>query len=122
MRDYLNFQFIIVVVGQYICIIYQIHLVNTGGEVLCAEQVYYLNKILHSVDWYYEIELPKHFMVEHPLGSVLGRAQYGDYLYIYQGVTIGGNVKLKTGELDYPTLGDNVLLYSNAKILGNSHI
>jgi len=105
--------------------IYLYYLSNTlyrcrGG--VCADQVYYLNKILHGVDWYYKIELPEHFMVEHPLGSVLGRAKYGDYLYIYQGVTIGGNIKLSTGKTHYPILGDNVLMYSNAKILGDSHI
>lgn len=46
-----------------------------------AEKIFYLNKVLHSVDWYYEIELPPHFIVAHPLGSVLGRATYGDYLW-----------------------------------------
>ncbi len=61
-------------------------------------------------------------MVEHPLGSVLGRAQYGDYLYIYQGVTIGGNTKLGKDKLDYPIIGDNVIMYSNAKVLGNARI
>lgn len=83
-----------------------------------AELIFYLNKILHSVDWYYEIDLPKHFMVTHPLGSVLGRAKYGDYLHIYQGVTIGGNISLTDGKLYYPVLGDRVTLFSNAKILG----
>ena len=56
------------------------------------------------------------------MGSVLGRAEYGDYLYIYQGVTVGGNVSIRTGELTYPVLGSNVLMYSNSKVLGNSHI
>jgi serine O-acetyltransferase len=81
-----------------------------------AEQIYYLNKILHSVDWYCEIELPDHFMVEHPLGSILGRAHYGDYLFIFQGVTIGGNNQA------YPTIGTKVCFYSDAKVVGNSHI
>lgn len=54
--------------------------------------VYYLNKIMHSVDWFYAIELPEHFCAEHPLGCVLGRASYGDYLFVYQGVTVGGGV------------------------------
>lgn len=61
-------------------------------------------------------------MVEHPLGSVLGRAVYGDFLFLYQGVTIGGNVSLGEDAICYPVLGDYVLLYSNAKVLGNSHI
>lgn len=86
-----------------------------------ADCVYYLNKVMNSVDWYYEIELPKHFMVEHPLGSVLGRAKYGDYLFIYQGVTIGGNYN-REGELRYPIIGNNVLLYADSTVLGNSVI
>lgn len=81
-----------------------------------AEKIFYLNKVLHSVDWYYEIELPPHFIVAHPLGSVLGRATYGDYLCIYQGVTVGGNGTM------YPVIGNNVMFYSNAKVLGNAHI
>ena len=85
-----------------------------------ADIVYYLNKVMHSVDWYYEIELPMHFMVEHPVGSVLGRAQYGDYFMIYQGVTVGGNRKKET--IEYPKLGDNVLLYANSTVLGASVI
>ena len=78
--------------------------------------------MLHSVDWFYEIELPVHFMVEHPLGSVLGRANYGDFLCIYQGVTIGGNISAKNGNPVYPTLGNNIIFFSDAKALGDVHI
>ncbi len=91
---------------------------NTSG----GEKVYYLNKILHSVDWFCEIELPVHFMVEHPLGSVLGRANYGDFLLIYQGVSVGGNISKKTGNIAYPTLGNNIIFFSDAKVLGDAHI
>ena len=89
-----------------------------GGE--SADQVYYLNKIMHANDWFYAIDLPVHFHCEHPLGSVLGRATYGDYLFVYQGITVGGN--RRHGALYYPTLGENVMLYSNATVLGNTSI
>ena len=62
-----------------------------------AEVVYYLNKVMHANDWFYGIQLPNHFWAEHPLGSVLGRAKYGDYFFVYQGTTVGGN--RKNGEL-----------------------
>lgn len=81
-----------------------------------ANKIYYLNKILNSVDWYYEIELPEYWGVEHPLGSVLGRARYSNGLIVYQGCTVGGN------KGKYPTLGKNVILYSNSTILGDSNI
>lgn len=85
-----------------------------------AAILYYLNKIMHSVDWYYEVKLPVHFMAEHPLGSVLGRAEYGDYLFVYQGTTVGGN--RKDGKLYYPVLGNNIVIYANSTVLGNCHI
>ena len=83
-----------------------------------ADCVYYLNKIMHSTDWFYQIELPKHFGAEHPIGSVLGKAKYGDYLFVYQGTTIGAN--RTGGKLVHPILGNNVLLYTNATVLGKS--
>ena len=85
-----------------------------------ADQVYYLNKILHSNDWFYAIDLPTHFLCEHPLGSVLGRAQYDDHFFVYQGTTVGGN--RINGSLCYPVIGDNVIMFANSTILGNSHI
>ena len=85
-----------------------------------AECIYYLNKVLHSVDWFYQTELPLHFMAEHLLGSVLGRARYSDYLFVYQGTTIGGN--RKGDVMYYPKVGENVVLYANATVLGNTLI
>jgi serine O-acetyltransferase len=46
----------------------------------------------------------------------MGRAVYSDRFYFYQGCTIGGS----NGK--YPVLGENVILYSNATILGDSKI
>jgi serine O-acetyltransferase len=54
----------------------------------CEEEatvVYYLNKVLHSVEWFYALELPNHFFAEHPLNSVLGKAEYGDYFFVFTG-------------------------------------
>ena len=91
-----------------------------SGKEEVASYVYYLNKIMHSVDWFYAIELPEVFMAEHPLGSVLGRATYDDFFMIYQGCTVGGN--RKNGELYYPTIGHHVIMYANSTLLGNSRV
>ena len=88
---------------------------NANVGQIC-DKIYYLNKILHSVDLFYAIELPKHFGAEHPLGSVMGRAQYGDNFFFYQGCTVGGNHRM------YPQIGDDVKMCANSTILGNSHI
>lgn len=93
---------------------------NGGATQKEADYCYYLNKIMHANDWFYAIDLPVHFLAEHPLGSVLGRATYGDYLFVYQGTTVGGN--RSKGKLCYPVIGNNVILYANASILGNCKI
>ena len=87
---------------------------------LC-DKIYYLNKIFHSVDLFYAVKLPAHFGAEHPLGAVMGRAKYSDGFFFYQGCTVGGT-RDKQGNLYYPTLGENVHMFSNSSILGNSHI
>ncbi len=103
--------------GQYSIFLY--YLGNDAHKEKNEElgsKLYYLNKILHGVDWYHEIELPSYWGVEHPVGSVLGRAVYSDGLFIYQGCTVGGN------KGKYPVLGRNVIMYSNSSILGDSKI
>lgn len=104
--------------GQYSIFLY--YLANTifqsGGDCKLATKLYYLNKIMNSVDWYYEIQLPEYFGVEHPIGSVMGRAQYTSGFFFFQGCTVGGD---KGIEPKYPKIGENVILYSNATVLGN---
>lgn len=75
---------------------------------------------MHAVDWFYAIDLPTHFLCEHPVGSVLGKAKYGDRLLIYQGTTVGGSIK--DDVLCYPSFGDNVIMFSNSSVLGNTTI
>ena len=60
------------------------------------------------MDWYWAIELPEHFVVEHLVGTVLGRAEYGDYFCVYQGVTVGGNKGI------YPRIGATILVVVSA--------
>ena len=81
-----------------------------------GDKLYYLNKIMHSCDIYHEVELPTSFFFEHPIGTVLGRAKYGNNFTALQGCTIGGN------KGKYPKLGEKVTLLSNAKVIGDSNI
>lgn len=81
-----------------------------------GEKIYYLNKILNSCDIYPEVQLPNIFFAEHPVGSVLERATYGNFFVFQQNCTVGGN------KGKYPKIGSNVRLFSGAMILGNSEI
>lgn len=103
---------------QYSLFLYYLskELQKFGGGIE-ADSVYYLNKLMNSVDWFYGVDLPNEFFAEHPLGSVLGRAVYGNRFMFYQGCTVGGN-RDKNGNLVYPVIGKNVLMYANSSILG----
>lgn len=78
---------------------------------LC-NKLFLLNKALFAVDAYYEVVLPDIFLFVHPLGTVLGRAQYSDYMIVYQRCNIGSNHDI------YPTLGTHLSLYPGSSILG----
>jgi len=59
----------------------------------------------------------KRLVIDHGMGVVIGEtAEIGNDVLIYQGVTLGGTGK-DTGKR-HPTIGNNVLIGSGAKILG----
>lgn len=79
-----------------------------------ATKVYLLNKALHALDIFYEIELPEVFLLAHPVGTVLGRGKYGEFLVVMQNCTVG--------DIDgrYPSLGRGVVLCTGSAVLGGS--
>lgn len=106
---------------QYMVFLYFLSniLYKNRGNIEETDSIYYLNKIMNSCDLFYAIDFPEVFFAEHPLGSVMGRAKYGNQFFFYQGCTVGGN-RDKLGNLYYPVIGENVLMYANSSILGNS--
>lgn len=63
----------------------------------------------------------KALFIDHGMGVVIGETtEIGDYVTIYQGVTLGGTGK-DTGKR-HPTIGNNVVIGSGAKILGPIYI
>ena len=62
-------------------------------------------------------EIGRRFVIDHGMGIVIGEtAEVGDDVLIYQGVTLGGTGK-DVGKR-HPTIGNNVLIGSGAKVLG----
>jgi serine O-acetyltransferase len=86
-----------------------------GAEDIAA-RVYYLNKILHSLDIYYTVELPEKFMFSHCVGTVLGKAVYGNYFRVAQNCTVGNEDSL------YPVFGEEVALYKGSTVAGAARI
>ena len=59
----------------------------------------------------------KNFKMPHPNGVVIGKnSKIGKGVTIYQQVTIGQNRD------KYPTIGDNVIIYAGARIVGDIHV
>lgn len=86
------------------------------AEGAAPAKLFAVNKALHGLDLFYAVELPEVFRLDHPVGSVLGRARYGEELFVTQGCTVGS--------IDgrYPTLGRGVALYANATVLGDTRV
>ena len=80
-------------------------------------KAYLLNKALHGVEIFYEVALPEKFLLVHPIGTVLGRATYGNYFTAYQGCAIGSNL---TGE--YPIFGEGVAMFAGSRTIGQCRI
>ncbi len=77
-----------------------------------ADRIYYLNKVMNGLDLFYEVEMPRAFFLDHPVGSVMGRADYGEHFSFSQGCTVGNNRGA------YPVIGKNVRMMSGSKIVG----
>lgn len=103
--------------GQYCIFLYflsrLVYLSCSGCRDL-ADKIYYLNKVLNGLDLFYEVEMPDVFHLDHPVGSVMGRAEYGEGFSFSQLCTVGNNKGV------YPRIGNNVRMLSGSKLIGNS--
>jgi serine O-acetyltransferase len=108
--------------GQYLIFLYYLSnsVYKVYGDEILASKLYFLNKIMNSIDLYYQVEMPDVFFMEHPVGTVIGRANMKNNLIVYQNCTIGGSYI--DNEIYYPEIGTNVTLFSYSCILGKSVI
>ena len=83
---------------------------------LLADKIYYLNKALNGCDLFYQVKLPDYFKLDHPVGSVMGRALYGEGFSFSQCCTVGNNRGI------YPIIGKNVQMCAYSSIIGNCHV
>jgi len=80
-----------------------------------------------GIDIHPGAQIGRYFFIDHGTGIVVGETTViGDYVKIYQGVTLGalstrGGQKLR-GKRRHPTIEDNVTIYAGASILGGDTI
>jgi len=66
-------------------------------------------------------KIGRRFFIDHGMGIVIGEtSEIGDDVLMYQGVTLGGTGK-GTGKR-HPTIGNEVVIGTGAKILGNIRV
>ena len=81
-------------------------------EEVISSKLYYLNKCLHGFDCMYNTKLPDIFLIFHGVGTMLGKADYSDYLVVLQGCTVGSQ------KGNYPVIGKGVSLTANSSVIG----
>lgn len=91
-------------------------------------QWYFLARLISQVSRFFtgiEIhpgaKIGKGLFIDHGMGVVIGEtAEVGDNVVIYHGVTLGGTGKDKGKR--HPTVGNNVIIGTGAKVLGPINI
>lgn len=78
----------------------------------------HISRFLTGIEIHPGAQIGRKFFIDHGEGVVIGETTViGDNVLLYQGVTLGGTGK-EHGKR-HPTLKDNVVVGSGAKILGN---
>jgi serine O-acetyltransferase len=95
------------------------------AHVFYKRKFYFLARVISQASRFFtgiEIHpgaiIGRRFFIDHGMGVVIGETcEIGDNVTLYQGVTLGGTGKEKGKR--HPTLKDNVLVSTGAKVLGS---
>lgn len=86
------------------------------GDGELATRFFLLNKMQNAFVCMYDTELPDVFLLIHTVGTVLGKASYGNYFVAYQNVTVG------TEDGRSPTFDEHCVVYGGSMVLGGTHV
>ncbi len=84
-----------------------------------CDKLLYLNRSLHSIFISYKCKIPDIYFLGHPVGTIMGNADYSDFLVVFQNVTIN---TAGDGNQLLPKLGKGLFLGAGAKIIGDKPI
>lgn len=91
----------------------------SGNKPIC-DKLLALNRVLNNIFISYKCELPEHFMLGHAFGTIIGNADFEDYLFVSQNVTI--NTGEEKNGVRRPHIGKGVWLGPGTQIIGNESI
>ena len=87
-----------------------------------ARLISQLARFLTGIEIHPGATLGSGILIDHGMGVIIGEtAVLGDRITIYHGTTLGGTGNEK-GVKRHPTVGNNVIIGSGAKVLGNINI
>ena len=103
------------------------HLLCSLGHRVIARIISEEAHFLTGIDIHPAAEIDSPFFIDHGTGIVIGETTViGHHVRLYQGVTLGAlSLKDPTkvrGVKRHPTIGNNVIIYANASILGGNVI
>ncbi len=104
--------------GVHAILAYRVaHKLYLTGHYLSARAISQLARHLTGIEIHPGATIGKGLFIDHGMGVVIGETtEIGDNCTLYQGVTLGGTGK-DVGKR-HPTLGNNVMIGSGAKVLG----
>jgi serine O-acetyltransferase len=93
------------------------HRLRRWGIPLIPRMISQFARWLTGIEIHPAARIGKGFFIDHGMGVVIGEtAEIGDYVTLFQGVTLGGTGK-EHGKR-HPTIGNHVVIGAGAKILG----
>ena len=104
--------------GFHALLAYRIsHRLQMIGIPILPRAVSQLARLLTGIEIHPSAKIGTGFFIDHGMGVVIGEtAEIGDYVTLFQGVTLGGTGKERGKR--HPTLGNHVVVGAGAKILG----
>jgi serine O-acetyltransferase len=113
-----GFEVLFLYSGIHAVIAYRIsHFLFKHKLFILARCISQFSKFLTGIEIHPGAKIGKGLFIDHGSGVVIGEtSEVGDYCTIYQGATLGGTGKEKGKR--HPTIGNNVMVGSGAKILG----
>lgn len=97
------------------------HFLYRHKAFLLARIISQVSRFFTGIEIHPGASIGKGVFIDHGMGVVIGETcEIGDYVTIFQGVTLGGTGKEKGKR--HPTLEDHVMVSSGAKILGSIRV
>lgn len=94
------------------------HRLYKAGVPLLPRLISQISRFFTGIEIHPGARIGRRFFIDHGMGVVIGETtEIGDDVLLYQGVTLGGTGKEKGKR--HPTIGNNVVIGSGAKVLGN---